>query len=319
MSTHRLPASLLPRLGSAILTCLTLIAFAAAADWRLALLAHLRPQLALGLFVTLMILLLYREWRTALVTALTLGVNLSFFVPLWIGTPTPTEAATLSISHINLDYDKVDALDAMAAGGSDIVFLQELTPISSEEALVRMPNYQVVIEEPAWTTGGSGMWIREDWEGAVVSAEFIMLTGDPTRPLLQTTLQLAGQPITILSLHVIRPRSVWTNLTLETAYQQVGEWANAQQAQGHQVIIIGDFNSTPWAHPFRQLLRDAMLINGQTGFGIRNTWPAVLPNMLRLPIDHVVHSTGLQTIEHHIGASVGSDHLPMTVRIQLDP
>lgn len=300
------------------LTLLTLVAYAPQLNWRLAMLAHLRPHLAIGLAIVIGVLVFGRIYHLALLFVLPLIANLSFFVPLGVGNTTRlTSDPALSITHINLDYDKVDALNLVAGMGSDVIFLQELTPIVAEEIAERMPTYELIAELPIWTTHGSAMLVNEGWDGEVLSAEFVHLPGDPSRPLLETTIQLDGVQIAILNLHVIRPRDQGTNRVLEASFGDVSNWVQQAQAAEKEVIVIGDFNSTPWSHPFQNLLSNATLQNAQQGYGLRSTWPATLPNFLRLPIDHAVHSAGLQTIDHQIGRNVRSDHLPLTVTFSL--
>ena len=308
----------LSKLAGITLTLLTLLAFASTLNWRFAMLAHLRPHFALGFVAVLVVLTFGRMYRLAFLFVLPLIANLSFFVPLGFGDGTRlTPDPVLSITHINLDYDKVGALNLVAAMRSDVIFLQELTPTVADEIAERMPNYRVAAELPVWTTHGSAMLVREDWEGEVISTDFIYFPGDQTRPLLETTIQVANQPIAILNLHVIRPRDTGTNRVLEASFDDVINWVQQAQVAEKEVIVIGDFNSTPWSHPFQNLLTKASLKNAQQGYGLRSTWPAALPNFLRLPIDHAVHSAGLHIVDHQIGRNVHSDHLPLTVTFSL--
>ncbi len=297
-------------------TGVTLLGLGARQDWRLALIAHPRPQIALGLAGVVLLLGLIGSKRTALLFCIPLLFNLGFFAPLWWGAASAQHSGkSFSITHLNLDYERVEALEPLAAIGSDVLFLQELTPIVSRELSDRIPQYEPVVLRSLWNTSGSGMLVRDDWDGEVISAEFITFPNDSQRPLLETVINLDGTEIAILNLHVIRPRNYWTNFVLEDAFEQVGKWSLQQQAAGRHAVVIGDFNSTPWAHPFRDMLRDGNMVNGQRGLGLRNTWPATLPDLLRIPIDHVVYSGDVWTIRHEIGVPMGSDHLPLTVEL----
>lgn len=77
-------------------------------------------------------------------------------------------------------------------------------------------------------------------------------------------------------------------------------------------MVLGDLNVTPWSHVFRDLLKRTGLIDSAQGWGIQPTWPsgAVL---LRIPIDHCLHSPDVAIVNREIGENVGSDHFPVIV------
>ena len=90
---------------------------------------------------------------------------------------------------------------------------------------------------------------------------------------------------------------------------------NQQEEQKREVIAIGDLNSTSWSGRFRQFQADSHLVNSQLGFGLQTSWPAKLPSLFRLPIDHCLHSKSIRTVERVIGSDIGSDHLPLLVKL----
>ncbi len=97
----------------------------------------------------------------------------------------------------------------------------------------------------------------------------------------------------------------------------MAQWSQAIQAQGRQVVIIGDFNSTPWTRTFQSFLQQGHLVNSQQGYGAQSTWPAAWPSALRIAIDHCLHSDGLLTLSRSIGPPLDSDHRPLIVELQL--
>ena len=82
------------------------------------------------------------------------------------------------------------------------------------------------------------------------------------------------------------------------------------------VVVIGDFNATPWSYAFRDFSAETGLVNSQKGYGLAATWPTGLPITL-VPLDHMLHSESLTTVERDIGPDLGSDHLPLTVEVSL--
>ncbi len=84
-----------------------------------------------------------------------------------------------------------------------------------------------------------------------------------------------------------------------------------------RAIVAGDFNATPWSAPFRRLVAEGDLRNSQRGYGLELTFPTNLPVWLRIPIDHVLYTDGLEVVGRSVGDAAGSDHLPVVVDFQL--
>lgn len=74
------------------------------------------------------------------------------------------------------------------------------------------------------------------------------------------------------------------------------------------VILLGDWNITPYSPFFGQLLADTGFKNQTTAPYFLPSWPARLPSVLQIPIDHILHRGGLTLIEKRLGPSLGSDH-----------
>ena len=89
------------------------------------------------------------------------------------------------------------------------------------------------------------------------------------------------------------------------------QWVNEQD---DTVIVMGNFNTTPWAAHFSDMLQKTGLINSQIGFGIQPTWPASGGFPLgEIPVDHCLHSEQLIAVKRGSGPTNGADHRPMIV------
>ena len=160
--------------------------------------------------------------------------------------------------------------------------------------------------------------------------------------MLAVWLAVDGQEIAVLSVHTTRPRSHWTAWWQREEFRALAAWSQEQQLAGRAVILIGDFNATPWSEPLRELMRDGGLEpTGTTPFA-RGSWPGVVP---MLPIDMAVVGDGEQIwqaesstqrrpvpsatlgagspsvrgIGHERGPYVGGDHRPVVYTFGLFP
>jgi endonuclease/exonuclease/phosphatase (EEP) superfamily protein YafD len=304
-----------------ISTFLTCLSFFHNYDWRFAVLVHPRPQIALALVIALWGIV-WHSRKAALLFLIVLLFNVGSFANLYQFWGKPTTPSTLTISHLNLDAivrDHTPAFAYLQARGDDILLLQEVTPRVSRRFATAFPDYELVASRPLWNTHGSAVLVKKSAGVVVLGTEVVRMPAFSDRPLLNTQVEHLGKIINILSLHTIRPVYDENIAYQKLEFAAVAEWSIAQQAQGQEVLVIGDFNATPWSQPFRNLLSVGQLNNSQIGFGLQPTWNGRNPLLLRIPIDHAVLSAGIFTTARTIGDPVAGDHLPLHLGIAITP
>ena len=82
-------------------------------------------------------------------------------------------------------------------------------------------------------------------------------------------------------------------------------------------VVLGDFNMTPWSPYYRSFVDQAKLARARPVWGRGATWPSMLPGVFRIPIDHVLVSEHVRVSELHVGQDLGSDHLPVCVKVSV--
>ncbi len=308
-------------------TAATLLGFASNLWWGFELLEHPRLQYCQILLIALGIGgILQQRW--SLVWLFPLTINLVIVLPLFLpphhnqspGINAP--AHTLRILHANLDRNNSHmerAIEYINSQTADILLLQEITPSWLNQLQKNLQNYQLITAEPRENSHGSALFLPTSPTQLLVIKEIqtIHLPDYSERPLIETVFSLGEAEFVILSLHITRSRNPGTSAFQQTEFNAVANWSQIQQKAGKQVVIIGDFNSTPWSSRFRQLLKDSELNNSQQGYGFQTTWLASLPAPLRIPIDHSLQSKAFTTISRKAGINIGSDHLPLLVELRL--
>jgi endonuclease/exonuclease/phosphatase (EEP) superfamily protein YafD len=76
-------------------------------------------------------------------------------------------------------------------------------------------------------------------------------------------------------------------------------------------IVIGDFNTTPWAAQFRNLQRDAELNHARAGFGLHNSFGLSRWKLVPIPIDHMLYKGAIGIESFEVLPWVSSDHRPI--------
>ncbi len=89
---------------------------------------------------------------------------------------------------------------------------------------------------------------------------------------------------------------------------------NAEQP----VVVCGDLNDVAWSRTTRLFQKTSRLVDPRKGRGMFNTFHARFPG-LRLPLDHILHSTDFRLVEMRLLPFVGSDHFPVVATLSLEP
>jgi endonuclease/exonuclease/phosphatase (EEP) superfamily protein YafD len=304
-----------------VVTALSLIASLTNRWWISELLSQPRPQYALALTLCLPILMA-RFRRVGWLTLIPLLLNMATFIPLYFGAQTPATLATGSYSllHYILDNTLPDHTAAFAYIRNhpvDILSLQELTPELDQRLTTELPGYRVVYSQPMSNAHGSALLLADGAGIRVISAGIVYLPEHLVRPIIAATFEIEGYEVAFLSLHVVRPVDAERFEIQQSEFAATAAWSQTQQAQKRGVLIIGDFNATSWSSNFLQLRRDGLLLNSEQGHGVQPTWPASLPPLFGLPIDHCLHSQSIVITGRHSGPFLGSLHTPLHIQFAL--
>ncbi|GAB5522371.1 MAG: hypothetical protein Roseis2KO_02430 [Roseivirga sp.] len=84
------------------------------------------------------------------------------------------------------------------------------------------------------------------------------------------------------------------------------------------VIFAGDFNDVAWSHTTRLFRRYSGLLDPRVGRGSFSTFHVKYP-LFRWPLDHCFLSSHFRINEMQVLPSIGSDHFPMLIDMNLDP
>lgn len=288
----------------------TVAGFLGSLWWIFDLAAHFRVQLAaLAGVATLGLVVLGRK-NWAIIGAVTVLANLAVIVPLYVRSPAaPITGDSLRIVTLNVQAGnpaKVQVIDYLRSIEADVIFLHESSVDWEAEIHAADLPYQLTVSRGPGFSFGTVALTKPGY-----AVEIVRL-GQSRRRSVVVDVTISGIAIRVLGTHPIAPTSSERAALRDDQLNAVGVWS---AAQARPVVVAGDFNTTSWSNAFRQLEAED-LVNSQNGFGVQATWP-VPATVLRIPIDHVLHSPALATIRRELGPDVGSDHFPLEVDIGL--
>ena len=271
---------------------------------------HLRLQYACSLLVALGISAFLKLRRLTLVSLALIALNI--LPALWLYLPAHHEpianAKPIKILDMNLLYSVTDygpAIAQIKATDPDILVFQELSPYAVQSLKNVLSTYPYSKALPSPNPSGHGIYSRIPFSEIKESPYFLN-----TFTVEHAKFQLGGKKITLVNLHTYPPASVQGILGNLAILQYLKKLRQSDE----EMIVIGDYNATPWSRYFCLLVDQLQLRDTEAGLGPQFSWPAgELP--FYVPIDHCCISSGIGCLVRKVLAKTESDHLALYVEL----
>ncbi|HEY9772974.1 MAG TPA: endonuclease/exonuclease/phosphatase family protein [Planktothrix sp.] len=272
--------------------------------------SHFRCLWVLIFIVITAFALLGKRFIWAAVFAALTAANAAAIAMLWLPSDLPPlqkNVGELSLLDMNLFVDnqnKPAVLEAINKFKPDVIVLEELNPDMLAKLEPALKEYPYELCAPDKTPFGIGIFSKTKLDNRKKNplnlAKSFVLSSD---------VEVGGKPITIIAMHAFPPISSY-GISLDSSIIS-GLPALIGKSQ-KSVIMVGDFNSTPWSSMFRKLKGSGNLNDSEQGRGLQNSWLTI-----PLPIDHCLYTSDLRVLSRELGAPFGSDHLPLFCRIKV--
>ncbi len=300
--------------GSVLLLLTSILGFAANAFWFLDLFNHFRVQYLAAAILGILVAWRLRSKPLAVTFATLALVNAVFVVPLFLPqTAAPGSVRKISILSSNTwirNADWTSVLTTMREQAPDVAYFTEPHPSFRSRFGEFDADYHIFRREVAV------LLVRRQ---AGLSPEPLTVPAGVDLAGIPVSLSVEGVMVYLLAVHPAAPRSAATANTRDQAFAAIASFLEKQKGLA---IIVGDFNATPWSRVFRNFQQQTGLHNSQAGFGIQSTWPSYpgspFNSLLRIPIDHCLHSPAIRTIDRRVLPHRGSNHNPILIRLGID-
>lgn len=311
------------RLAAAAVILAALLPLGARLWWGFELASHFRLQYAVAGLVLALLLMLRRRfaWSAALAAASALGVpSLLAYPPLPVFNLRATlpagtvesgpSAVSLKIASANLFFRNTDPArlaPIVEAASPDLVVLEEFTPAAAK-ALQRLAHeYPHRVEAPARGPYGIALLSRYPLADARPFAlgQTMAIKARVTTP---------SGSFTIIGVHLRSPTSA---AGAAERNRQLGLLAAERARVADPLVVIGDFNVSPFSPYYRDWLAAAHLDDTRRGRTYLATWPTFLP-IFSIPIDHCFVSKEFRLTALRRLAAFGSDHYPLVAELLLE-
>ncbi len=296
--------------------CLVYYRLALGYIWPLSLLTEVWPYVLVvpigGWFLQLSKTALRKRYVLLAVASLLLLLNGGPALS-WYGLPLHRSTEGIRVMTYNVwIYNDNDAAvqAAIQKEDPDILLLTEV----SAKAMSSLKD-QLEYPYSYRTTGGNnGLFSR--YPILEVTSDLLGVSVEGRTYNLVARLNVDEQPVTLIGVH---PPIPVLPKYFHVRNRQLDALATYVRELDSPVIVLGDFNTTPWSPYLQRFEREAKLENSGRGQGIFATWHyrSKFPQgLLKIPIDHI-ETRGFKVIRTWVGDSGGSDHRPIITDLQV--
>jgi endonuclease/exonuclease/phosphatase (EEP) superfamily protein YafD len=219
--------------------------------------------------------------------------------------PIPPDAVRVRVLVLNVhtessSFDRVRRL--IQDVQPDVVGLVEVDERWLRGVAPAVASYAGRLEKPRADNFGVALYTRAPLVGAIEELGGAL-------PSAVASVEVGGARLSIVLVHPLPPVTATEYAAQRDELDAVA--SRAREIAG-PVVVMGDFNATPWSRPYRRLLARSGLCDSRAGFGIQATFPAA-STLLRIPIDHLLASCPVGITGRRVERDVGSDHLPVVI------
>jgi len=193
---------------------------------------------------------------------------------------------------------------------ADVIVLQELTPDWQKNIEFIRKKYPYYKEEPRMNNFGIAVYSKIPFD-TIITRNYI----DEMHPSLLGEIKINNKPVSILMTHPVPPlpnqaRFERRNKQYKLMKEEIDDLTN------QNIILIGDINSTVYSPNFK-LLQSDKLKDARSGFGLQNSWNALIP-ILRTNIDQCWVSKNIKVTNFYRGENIQSDHFPIVAELKIE-
>lgn len=242
------------------------------------------------------------------------------FTPEWLSSlktrPTANGTILRLMTHniFGLNYDMKRLASVIFAEDPDIVALQEYFPEQQSLDALLKPRYPYAVRCQGGRRANLGLYSKLPFDREMSASDCPDKPGDQRTARIIAGFTLSdGTHFSVMTTHIDWP------LPIERQREELAAAAASANAIGGPLLVVGDFNSTPWSYAMKRfeaatgLTRETRnLITFPELFTVprRISRDGIIRTTPFLPLDQVFER-GVTVTELHRGPETGSDHLPV--------
>jgi len=214
-----------------------------------------------------------------------------------------------------------EMVDFIKAENPDIFFILEANQTHAEAVKKDLKEiYPYTIAFPKQDAFGMVAVSKHPWKQKWKTFSQTKIKGIDNF-LLIARIQPEGQkPVSFYALHAPPPLTPGRFAQRNAELEHAATFINSKHRDASDnVVLLGDWNITPYSPFFSQLLNTTGFKNQTTTRFFIPTWPTQYYSPFQIPIDHILHRGQMTLVEKRLGPSLGSDHHAVVAVYRLEP
>jgi len=302
--------------GALVLLLASFVGVGGSVFWFFDIFNHFRVQYLVASIVGLGLSLILRSRILLWAYAAILLCNFGFIAPLYVAPfdhsverSAPREISVVSYNTWARNDDWESIKPALERGEPSIIYLTELHPEIQARIELLKSEFHIFRQD------SDAILVRRN---AKLKPRLVTSSEVDALPGMVVALEDKEMELIFLGIHPVAPLSREASRRRDQSFEEIASFV--EEVDGI-VILVGDFNATPWSLPFRRLQKRTGLINSQKGAGLQTTWPSYPGSyfnwLLRIPIDHCLHSPEIMTLDRSVAVAGKSNHNPIRVHLEI--
>jgi endonuclease/exonuclease/phosphatase (EEP) superfamily protein YafD len=238
-----------------------------------------------------------------------MAFNSAWIVPWYLPHAQQGAGSTIRVMtfNINIKNKRWDAIaSAIRTAKPDIATIIESSIESKEELSKRLTNFLPFV----YRTSGGGLTLFSRYP--LIEPESKTFSNGT---ILVTSLQINQKVVQLIAAHPFVPLTPTSFKRRNALLAEMTTYLEERSQKS--LIVLGDFNLTPWSSYYSQLVRNTGLHNTRLGFGIEPSWveattyapyPAWLTPLIKIPIDYIFVSQDLKVANCKAIKAADADH-----------
>lgn len=307
-------------LAAGLLLLLTLTGFMGEASWLLDLTSHFRIQYLFTALILLVLSTLLHPSNKNLSGALAVTVVINALV-LWPylfpsqpknAKNTPADFTVLQLNLWQSNDTCQETLDWVLSVDANIVAMQEVDancfPALAKENFQTAYPYQVHAPQS-----------RIMLASKTPLESRIEFASKANKAIIIADTKIDDHPLRLMTTHTQSPsKGAEASANQLEHLQKLAQLSNTAP---DSLVVLGDFNTTPFSHAYRTLINNSNLQDTMAAYGLKPSFPARCPvkqfphkpnfPFALIPIDHILYQGNIAPLERKTGPRLGSDHYPI--------
>ncbi len=219
---------------------------------------------------------------------------------------TKKKGFTVEVINLLTKNDKYNAVrEELSDNNPDIIVLSEIDDKWSEELQSIKEQYSYIYEISREDNFGMALYSKIH----ITKIQKLSI-GTVDTPAISAFCDYQGKVFEIICVHTTPPINQQYFNNTKRIFKDLADYV---KRNGHNVVIVGDFNTTMFSYNYKNFLKSSKMKDLSNIFN--PTWPTFWFFPFRITLDHIFITKAFSVKDYSLSKKIGSDHFPIWAEI----